>query len=373
MGSTSATASLGAIIVGTGFGVLTHLRAMRLAGIEVHALVGRDPAKTADRARRSEVPHGLTSLADALALPGVDLVAIATPPHTHHQIALQAIAEGKHVLCEKPFARDAEQAAEMLSAAEQAGVIHLLGTEFRFATAQALMARAVGEGLIGEPKMATFLMHVPVLADAEAEVPGWWTDSQQGGGWLGAYCSHIIDQVRTTLGEITGLSGSLALLGDHDWSAEDSYTVHFRTASGCDGVLQSTASARGPMIISSRVAGSDGTIWIEGEKVKLADSHGSRVLDVPDDLQTLPPSPPPAEFLKTAYDHLHMAGFDIGPYTRLFEYMRDRILGVEPEPGPAPATFVDGLKCQQVMDAIRRSAEEHSWVDLSQDTGDAFK
>ena len=54
-------ASIGAVVVGTGFGVLTHLRALRAAGIDVLALVGRDAAKTADRAERFDVPHALTS------------------------------------------------------------------------------------------------------------------------------------------------------------------------------------------------------------------------------------------------------------------------------------------------------------------------
>lgn len=349
MSETTDGKKLGAIIVGTGFGVLTHLRAMRLAGIEVIALVGRDPAKTRDRATHSNVSHAMTSLDQALALPGVDLVAIATPPHTHCAIALQAIAAGKHVLCEKPFARNLEEARRMHLAAEDAGVVHLLGTEFRFATPQALAARAIREGLIGEPKLATFLMHVPVLADSKAEVPQWWGLAEQGGGWLGAYCSHIIDQIRTTVGEISGLSASLALVGDHDWSAEDSYTVHFRTRNSCGGTLQSTAGAWGPMIINTRIAGTQGTLWIEGEDVKIANRDGTRSLPVPDDLVTLPPSPPPVELMNTTYDHLHMAGFDIGPYTRLFEYMRDKILGLEVSSDPAPATFLDGVKGQAIL------------------------
>ena len=75
--------SQGAVIVGTGFGVLTHLRAMRKVGIEVKALVGRDPERTRTRAERAGVDCALTSLDEALALPGVDLVSIATPPHSH--------------------------------------------------------------------------------------------------------------------------------------------------------------------------------------------------------------------------------------------------------------------------------------------------
>src|SRR5262245_61239789 len=156
---------LGAIVVGTGFGVLTHLRALRAAGFEVRALVGRDPARTEERAKRAGVPLGLTSLARALALPGVDAVAVATPPHTHAEIVLQSVLAGKHVLCEKPFARDAAEARRMLEAAERAGVVHLLGTEFRFATGQALATRALRAGAIGEPRLASFMLQIPGLAD----------------------------------------------------------------------------------------------------------------------------------------------------------------------------------------------------------------
>ena len=63
-----------------------------------------------------------------MALQGVDAVAVATPPHAHAAIVLAALAAGKHVLCEKPFARNAAEARTMLAAAEGAGVVHLLGT-----------------------------------------------------------------------------------------------------------------------------------------------------------------------------------------------------------------------------------------------------
>jgi predicted dehydrogenase len=356
---------LGGIIVGTGFGVLTHLRAMRNAGIEVLALVGRDPEKTADRAKRVGVERALTNLAEALALPGVDLVAVATPPHTHKAIVLEAVAAGKHICCEKPFARNAREAKEMLDAAEQAGIIHQLGTEFRWSTAQALATRSVREGVIGDPRLVTFIMNLPVLADPKAEVPDWWSSEEDGGGWLGAYASHIVDQLRATLGEFEGVSASLSLVSDREWTAEDTYTVHFRTVSGVDGMLQSTAGAYGPGIICSRFSGSKGSLWIEGDNVKVADADGVRTLDVPHDLRTLPASPPPAEFMHTAYDHLHAAGFDIGPYTKLFECMRDRILGKDVAKDPAPATFFDGLAGQRVIDAIRQSSAEKRWVDLA--------
>ena len=355
-------ATPGALVVGTGFGILTHTRALRAAGFEVKGLVGRDPERTADRARGADIPYAGTSLRDALSLPGVDAVAVATPPHTHASIVLEAIEAGKHVVCEKPFARNAAEAQQMLEAAEARGVVHLLGTEFRWATGQALANRAVAEGRIGEPRLATFMLHVGTLADPSGEVPGWWSDAAQGGGWLGAYASHVVDQVRVMLGEFEGVSASLTRVSDRDWSAEDSYSIHFRTVRGVDGVLQSSAGAWGPPILCARVAGSHGTLWIEGDTVKVADASGETTLDVPDDLRLPPPVPPPRELLVTAYDMMHAMGIDLAPYTRLFEVLRERIAGREAPADPPPATFADGVAGMAILDAIRRSSAEHAWV-----------
>jgi len=361
--------AIGAVVVGTGFGVLTHLRAMRKAGIEVHALVGRDLEKARKRSELFEVPHGLDSLDQALALPGVDAVAVSTPPHTHAEIVLAAIAAGKHVLCEKPFARNAAEGQRMLEAAERAGVVHLLGCEFRWATGQAVATRAIAEGVIGEPRMATFLFHMPALADAEAGVPDWWRSEQEGGGWLGAYASHVIDQIRTTVGEFEGVSASVAVVAERSealpWTADDSYSVHFRTRSGVDGILQSSAAARGPFAACSRFVGSRGTLWIEGDSVGVADAAGERTLPVPEDLRMPPPEPPPAELLSTSYDMLHSMGIDLGPYTRLYQDFRHQIQGQPAARDPAAATFADGVAIQAVLDAIRRSSRERTWVSLA--------
>ena len=76
------------------------------------------------------------------------------------------------------------------------------------------------------------------------------------------------------------------------------------------------------------------------------------------------PEPPPGELLVTAYDNLHSMGIDLAPYTRLFSAMKARIEGDLRPLDPAPATFVDGVACQAVLDAIRHSAREHSWVQI---------
>ena len=354
----------GAAVVGTGFGCLTHVRALRSAGFDVVALVGRDPGRTAERARRFDVPHPYTSLTDALGRDDVEAVTVATPPGTHRPIVEEVVGSGRHVVCEKPFSRDGAEARAMLAAAEAAGVVHLVGTEFRFASGQALLRRAVADGMIGTPRLATFMLHMPLLADPAAEVPGWWSDAGQSGGWLGAHAAHVIDQVRTTLGEVSGVSAGLNVVSDHPWSAEDSYTVHFR-AGEVEGVMQSSAGSFGTILVTTRIAGTRGTLTLEGEQVVLADASGSRVLPPPDDLRTAPPDPPPSDLLVTAYDWMHSTGIDMGPYTRLFEVFRDMIDGKPAPEDPAPATFADGVATMEVMDAVRQAAAGRTWVALT--------
>ena len=353
----------GVVVVGTGFGCFTHVPALRAAGFDVHALVGRDPAKTARRAEAVGVPRACTSFAEALALPGVDAVTIATPPHTHAPLVLEAIAAGKHVLCEKPFARDATEARALLVAAQDARIVHLLGTEFRFDTGQALLARAVHEGAVGDPRLALFALHVPVLSDPDAGLPAWWADAAQGGGWLGAHGSQVIDQIRVTLGEFDAVTASLLHLA-RATTADDGFVVHFRLKSGVAGVMQSTAADNGPFLIETRVIGTRGTAWIVGlgDEVWVADARGTRQVAIPDDLRTAPPSSPPSSILTTTYERMIGHGLDLGPYTRLAEHFRARIERTVAPPSPPAATFVDGVADMTVLDAMRRSAGERRTI-----------
>jgi len=353
--------TVGVVVVGTGFGCLTHVPALRAAGFDVVGLVGRDAPKTAERARRFDIPHALTSLDEALGLPDVAAVTIATPPHTHAGLTLEALAAGKHVLCEKPLARDAVEADTMLRAAQDAGLVHLVGAEFRWATGQRLAAQVIADGAIGEPRLATFLLHIPLLADPGADVPSWWSDASQGGGWLGAHATHLIDQVRTTLGEFDAVSAGLVSVSERSWSVEDAYTVHFRTRSGVDGILQSSSASWGPMLIHTRIAGTGGTLSIAGDTVRIADRHGERTVAVPDDMVGMAPVAPPADLLVTAYDLLHATGIDRGPYIGLTTAFRRRILGLEVPDEPALPTFADGVAAMAVLDAARRSAAGSGW------------
>jgi predicted dehydrogenase len=357
---------IGAIVVGTGFGIFTHLRALRAAGFDVRALVGRDVAKTADRARRLEVPHACTSLADAMALDGVSVVTVATPPHTHRDVVCEAAAAGKHIVCEKPFALDIGQAREMLDAAERAGIVHMLGTEFRFGPGQALLRRVVKDGAIGRPLHALHLLHVPALVDPAEQLPDWWEDERRGGGFLGAWGVHVIDQFRAMLGEFTGVSASVQKLAPRPaMTSDDTFTIHFRMATGVQGVMMASMGIAGSPNAITRISGTDGSAWVQGDDVWIANHKGQLQVPVPKELESPPPVPfPITELIQSTTDRWHSPGNDLAPYTRLFEAFADRIAGRASSGPEVPATFADGVAAQAVMDAARLSSAEGRWVEI---------
>ncbi len=340
-----------ALVVGTGFGCRVHVPALRAASFEVVGLVGTNPGKLEKRAEQNGVPRWFTDLDEAITATKAEVVTIATPPATHAALALQAIARGCHVLCEKPFAFDAAQGAAMLAAAEQAGVVHMVAHEFRWLPDRALFGRAIADGLIGEPRFLAMDQFIPFCADPATPLPKWWFDPGAGGGWLGAGGSHLLDQIRAWLGDFASISGRLLLVSDREAACEDSYSLRFALASGVEGSMQQSAGAWGPMTTLWRCAGSKGTVWADAGKVMIADKNGTRELPVPDDL--LLPPPPPAADPNSPNRHSH---FEIGPFTRLAEALHGAIAGGGKAAAVPVPTFVDGLASMRVMDAIRASS-----------------
>ena len=339
-----------ALVVGTGFGCRIHVPALRAAGFEVVGLVGTDAERTRRRAQSGGISQTFTDLDEAITRTGAKVVTVATPPHTHGPLSMLAISRGCHILCEKPFARDTAEARAMLEAAQRAGIVHLVGHEFRWTPDRAVFARAIAEGLVGIPKLAIVAQYMGLVASPDAKMPRWWFDEQAGGGWLGAQGSHIIDQVRTAVGEFVSLSATLPTVSAREGVAEDSYSVRFETANGVEGILQHTAGAWGSGAGMTRVAGTEGTIWIENGTVKVTDRNGTRDLPVPADL-ILPPPPPPSD------DPRHrFTGIELGAFTRLCEVMRAAMDGKVPATKVPVPTFADGVACTEVLDAIRKSA-----------------
>lgn len=351
-------APLRALVVGTGFGCRIQVPALRAAGFEVAGLVGADRERTAERAAANGVSRAFTDVSHAITETGAVVVLVSTPPATHCAVTLAALRHGCHVLCEKPFAANAEEASEMLQAAQRAGVVHLIGHEFRFVPQRALVARSVAQGLIGVPKFFAHVHFSAYVAQFSQGMPDWWFSQTTAGGWLGASGAHVIDQVRHELGEIATVSASLPRISMNVSDVEDSFVVRIRLTNGAEGTIQQTGGAFGTPAGLFRIAGTEGSIWIDNDKVFLATKEDTHQLDMPKDL-LLPQVVPSTDPRQQTVEWQRLTSLELSPYTQLCKHLRALIEGSHP-PGPVcPATFDDGVRSMNVLEAVRRSARQN--------------
>jgi predicted dehydrogenase len=349
-----------AAVVGTSFGARIHVPALRQAGFDVVALVGVDAGKTARRAERVGVAHACTSLSDALAL-DLCAVSIAGPPATHAPLASEAIAAGCHVLCEKPFTLNAPEAERLVQEGAAAGVVTVVGHEFRWALGQATMAWALERGLVGTPRLFVSASFNSMLRSFR--MPDWWFDPSRGGGWLNASGSHRIDALRQWFGDVAAVSAGLPDVSEPPLGVDDSFTIRCVMHNGVDVSLVQSSAAAGPGASMTRLVGTTGTLWAEGDTVRLADDDEpkGRVLE------------PPAELALPDVDALaagslaDMTLMELPPYIRLAQAFLQAIEGHAPLPGPQPATFEDGLACMRVLEAVRQSAAAQGrWISVEE-------
>jgi 2-hydroxy-4-carboxymuconate semialdehyde hemiacetal dehydrogenase len=121
------------IVVGAGAFGVKHLEAMaKIDGIEVVSLVSRDPATTAEVAKKWKIPHCTTDLAQALAQPGVEAAMLCSPTQLHARQAVQCMRAGKHVMIEIPIADSLADAELVVRTQQETGVTAMGGHTRRF-------------------------------------------------------------------------------------------------------------------------------------------------------------------------------------------------------------------------------------------------
>ena len=155
-------------------------------------------------------------------------------------------------------------------------------------------------------------------------------------------------------------------------TADDCYLVQFETETGAKGALIAAMAAPGPLIMATKLVGTEGAAWIqsgsafgEPEQVWVAKDGVAEQVPMPADLANPPPEPfPIAELIQTEQDRWHTQGFDVAPYAKLFAEMRARIEGREPALPERAGTFRDAAAGQAVLDAVRRAAATRSWVEV---------
>jgi myo-inositol 2-dehydrogenase/D-chiro-inositol 1-dehydrogenase/scyllo-inositol 2-dehydrogenase (NAD+) len=178
-------------LVGAGRAGAVHARNIyaHTPGAEVAAVVdGRLEQAESVAAEVEAKAYG--SLAEAVEAESLDAVAIATPTHTHRDLAVEAFEAGLHVFCEKPMALSAVECDEMIAAAELADRVLQIGFVRRFQPEFTEAKARIEEGELGDVTMVKSLTRGPGLP------PAWAHDLSLSNGMLAEVNSHCFDSVR---------------------------------------------------------------------------------------------------------------------------------------------------------------------------------
>ncbi|MGC4863934.1 MULTISPECIES: Gfo/Idh/MocA family protein [Micromonospora] len=350
-------------------------------------ICGRDTAKVADAADTLGWDAYTTDWRDLINRDDIDVVDICTPGDSHAEIALAALAAGKHVLCEKPLANSVEEARAMTAAADvarAAGVRSMCGFNYRRVPAVTMMRQLVADGRLGVIRhvRATYLQDWIV----DPQFPLVWRlqKDRAGSGALGDIGAHIIDLTQFVTGQrISGVSAvTETFVKERPLPAESS-----GLAASVDGHTAPT----GPVTVDDAavfVARLDGgalatyeaSRFATGRKnalrVEINGSLGSVVFDLErlNELEFYDATRPAVEqgftrILVTEGEHPYMSawwppGHIIGYEHSFTHEMRDFIEAVATGVDPTPS-FADALQVQLVLDAVARSAElGSSWAEV---------
>jgi predicted dehydrogenase len=197
-------------IAGVGFMGSTHAAGWAETGAKIAGFV----AETVQEAEGLAKQYNVEIYPDlASMLPEVDVVDICTPTHLHLEIALQAAAAGKHIICEKPLARNSAQALEMLAACHKAGVKLLVAHVVRFFNEYALAKSSVARGEIGKPGVirlsrGSFRPKKPA--------GNWFLDEAKSGGILMDLMIHDFDYARWIAGDVESVYAKKVTVANPD-------------------------------------------------------------------------------------------------------------------------------------------------------------
>jgi phthalate 4,5-cis-dihydrodiol dehydrogenase len=227
---------IGVGILGAGFFGEFHARAVQLtAGVEVAAVCTDDIGL----AKSFAANYGGTPYADWRAFlsdPRVDAVVIATPHHLHAEMAIAAARAGKHVLVEKPMARNVSECDTMIAAARESGALLMVGHLLHFALPCIKANEILREGELGRPLAASSSL---VKLWMEPNRRGWHLTPETGGGMLMTAGIHPLDALLWLMdGQVRAVSAAGGALF-HDQTADDSLMLLIRFADGRCGQVAS--------------------------------------------------------------------------------------------------------------------------------------
>lgn len=239
---------------------------------EIVAVADSNPETARAAAAKFNVPNVLTDYHDLLAMHEIGAVSVCTPNYLHYQPTLDAFAAGKHVLCEKPIAMNANEAKEMVAASKRAGKKFMVGYNNRFAPTSQILKRYIDGGALGD------IYYARAQALRRRGIPGWGVfinKELQGGGPLIDIGVHILDLTLWLMGHPKPVAASgityakfgkrsdiVGFLGQWDYekfTVEDFAAALIRFDNGATVVLESSFVANIPEDVwNSTLCGTEG-------------------------------------------------------------------------------------------------------------------
>ncbi|HET7225136.1 MAG TPA: Gfo/Idh/MocA family oxidoreductase [Candidatus Eisenbacteria bacterium] len=227
-------------LVGVGAAAqINHIPALKhTEDVEIVALCDRDPEKTARVAQKFGVPKVYGRFEELLSDDDVDAVDICTPNFLHSPMAIAAVEAGKDVLCERPLARSADEAAAMVRAAKKADRVLMCAVQHRFRPDAQLLRKFVDKGDLGE----IFFAKAGWLRQrTEWDSDEWRRQKREsGGGVVLDLGFQMLDQALWILGGPKVESVTASLHRSRKGEVEDSATAFLRLGSGATLTLELT-------------------------------------------------------------------------------------------------------------------------------------
>ncbi|GIT90001.1 dehydrogenase [Jannaschia pagri] len=241
---------LGLAMIGAGMVAATHLRAIRaLVGrVTLVGVMARQAASAQaliDQADWDVRPKVYASLADVARDPAVDIAVVVAPPNARLDVIAPLADAGQHILLEKPVARTAEEAAQVVALCDAANVRLGVFFQHRMREASRAAQTLVASGDLGS--LGLVEVAVPWWREQSYyDDPGRGTYARDGGGVLISQAIHTLDLALSLAGPVVSVQAMTATTRLHDMEAEDFATAGLRFANGAVGsVVASTAAYPG--------------------------------------------------------------------------------------------------------------------------------
>ncbi|MGI8825599.1 MAG: Gfo/Idh/MocA family protein [Chloroflexota bacterium] len=341
----------------------------------LHAICGRSERAVREAAIRYGFEGFYTDWHQLVRDPEIQVFDNTGPNNLHAEPCIEAAQQGKHVLCEKPVARTAEEAKEMLDAVERSGVKHMVGFNYRFVPALHLMSDLIETGQLGEIRhfRGTYLQDwiaspdQPMVWRLNADVAG--------SGALGDLGTHTVDLARWLVGEIGAVSGisktfirERPLGGDSGErgtvTVDDAVAVLLEFRNGAIGTLEATRFATGRKNHHTiEVNGSRGSVRFDLERLNeleyYSEDDAPNVRGFHDVLVTEQNHP----FYAFWWPPGHTIGWEHTFVNEIYHFLR--CIAHDEPVAPHGATFEDGYRNALILDAIAESSRTGRRVHLT--------